>query len=148
MIKLVTAIMTRWRGVQLPGHLRTGEWGERMAERHLRQKGYRILGRRVTVGLRDELDLIARAPNDVLVFVEVKARANTVYGRPEHAVNHRKRRALSRAARTYLKRLNPKPAYFRFDVVEVIGSPDAASEPEIRHIENAFLLLENKRINW
>ncbi|MDP2991221.1 MAG: YraN family protein, partial [Kiritimatiellota bacterium] len=62
----------------------TGPWGEAQAERTLRQKGYAILGRRVRVGRRDELDLVAR-DGEVLVFVEVKTRKAEMFGRPGEA---------------------------------------------------------------
>jgi putative endonuclease len=115
-----------------------GLWGEVQAEHALRQKGYAILGRRVRVGRRDELDLVAR-DGAVLVFVEVKTRKTEAFGRPGAAVNHAKRHYLSRAAVRYLKRLRQSPNAFRFDVVEVIGAPDAHA-PLIRHIKNAFAL--------
>ena len=115
-----------------------GLWGEAQAERALRQKGYAILGRRVRVGHRDELDLVAR-DGAVLVFVEVKTRKTEAFGRPDAAVNRAKRHYLSRAAVRYLKHLRAPPDAFRFDVVEVIGAVDTPA-PLIRHIENAFPL--------
>jgi hypothetical protein len=40
-----------------------------------------------------------------------------------------------------MKRLRKPPSFFRFDVVEVTGGPDArGAAPEIRHIESAFTL--------
>ena len=120
------------------GHLETGRWGEREAERHLRGKGCRILGRRVRVGTRDELDLVAR-DGDTLVFVEVKTRGGERYGAPRTAVDSRKRHALSRAAVRYLGALKYPAVCYRFDVVEVIGSPSDGVEA-IRHIESAFTL--------
>lgn len=119
-------------------HPSAGLWGEAQAERTLRQKGYAILGRRVRVGRRDELDLVAR-DGEVLVFVEVKTRKAETFGRPGEAVNHAKRHYLSRAAVRYLKQLRQPPHAFRFDVVEVIGTVDMPT-PLIRHIENAFPL--------
>jgi putative endonuclease len=117
---------------------RAGAWGEQVAEGHLKTKGYRILGRNVRFGSRCELDLVARDPGGgILVFVEVKTRRNETYGRPASAVDRGKRRALGRAAQRYLRRLRDKPAHIRFDVVEVVGSPDGPP-PVVRHIENAF----------
>jgi putative endonuclease len=133
-----------------PAHLRTGQWGEEVAERFLVEKGWKILGRRVRPGRhggRDELDLIARAPEEVLVFVEVKTRRSETFGRPLAAITRRKRIALSRAAWKYLKRLKTKPDYFRFDVVEVIGEPDGPV-PVVRHIEAAFPMEGGRRIPW
>ncbi|HMP90201.1 MAG TPA: YraN family protein [Kiritimatiellia bacterium] len=135
-------------GKRHPRHLATGIWGEEQTETFLQKKGHKILGRRVRVGRRDELDIITRSPENILVFVEVKTRANVDYGRPGQSVDHHKQRKLSRAAWNYIKRLKSKPEYFRFDVVEVVGSPESASEPEIRHIENAFPLAGGKRIYW
>lgn len=129
----------------LPEHLRAGLWGEEQAERFLRKLGWRILGRRVRLG-RDELDLVARA-GEVLVFVEVKTRRGEDLGRPFDAVDRDKRRRLSRAAIHYLKRLRARPSFFRFDVIEVVGTADHG-QPLIRHIENAFPLDRRYRIFW
>jgi putative endonuclease len=115
-------------------HPQSGEWGEGRAADHLRSCGYRILGRRVRIGRRDEIDILARQGN-VLVFVEVKTRRNEDFGRPMDAVDRAKRHSLSRAAVRYVKKL-PRTPCFRFDVVEVIGEP--GSEPVLRHIERAF----------
>lgn len=123
---------------------RTGLWGEREAERHLRAKGYKILGRRVRIGLRDEIDLIARIA-DTLVFIEVKTRAGEDFGRPFSAVDRAKRFHLARAAVRYLKRLKTQPGSFRFDAVEIIGSKNTAN-PIVRHIENAFPLPKYFRV--
>ncbi len=124
--------------LRLPFHLRTGVWGEAQAERFLKHKGYRILGRRVRVTPRDELDLVAR-DGDVLVFVEVKTRRTEDFGRPVTAVDRAKRHTLSRAAVRYLQGISCPNVNFRFDVVEVVGQEGDAT-PVIRHVENAFTL--------
>ncbi len=129
-----------------PAHLKSGRWGEQLAVRFLKKQRYKIVGQRVRVGKRDELDIIAKH-NDVLVFIEVKTRKNEDFGRPITAVNKAKRHRLSRAAVAYLKRQKPPPDYFRFDVVEVIGEPDM-EPPKIRHIENAFQLGSAYRLWW
>jgi len=143
--------MLKWL-VQLfkPGnqarHLQSGRWGERQAARFLKMKRYTMLGERVRVGKRDEIDIVARH-GSVLVFVEVKTRRNEQYGRPFDAVNRHKRKCLSRAAVGYLRKRKLKPDYIRFDVIEVIGEPGDRS-PEIRHIENAFSLDNGYRLWW
>ncbi len=104
----------------------------------MQRRGYAIIGQRVRVGRHDEIDLVARR-SGVLVFVEVKTRRSESFGRPAAAVNRRKRHFLCRAAIRYMRRLRPAPAYFRFDVIEVIGAP-GGPPPTIRHIENAFAL--------
>ena len=129
-----------------PPHLLQGLWGEHHAVKLLKEKGYRILGKRVRMGTRDELDIVARQEN-VLVFVEVKTRQNENFGRPISSVDRAKRHALSRAAIRYLVKLRKRPDYFRFDVVEVIGS-EGVGVPTLRHIENAFTLDAGYRIPW
>ena len=130
--------------LSLPFHLRTGVWGETQAERLLKAKGYRILGRRVRVTARDELDLVAR-DGDVVVFVEVKTRKTEAFGAPLAAVDRAKRHTVSRAAVRYLQRVKFPKVYIRFDVVEVIGTEDE-DNPVVRHIENAFTLDPHYRL--
>jgi len=139
--------MAWWQGRRgsLPEHLRAGLWGEEQAEQYLRRHGWRILGRRVRIG-RDELDLVARA-GEVLVFVEVKTRRNEDFGRPFDAIKRSKRHSLSRAAVRYLRQLRERPSFFRFDVVEVVGTVEQG-QPRIRHIENAFTLDRRYRVSW
>jgi len=150
MLNVVSSLLSLFSRSNLPSgpaHLRTGNWGEQVAERYLRQKNYRIIGCRVLSGRRDEIDIIARSPDHVLVFVEVKTRADERLGRPFSAVDRRKRKILSRAALRYMMRLKSKPDYFRMDVIEVIGTVEQ-NNPVIRHIENAFPLSGNKRVPW
>lgn len=126
-------------------HLQSGKWGERRAVRFLKRKRYKVRGRRVLVGKHDELDIVAEH-GGVMVFVEVKTRSNEQFGRPFAAVDQAKRKRLSRAAMTYLKKRKLTPAYIRFDVIEVVGQPGGT--PEIRHIENAFQLDSAYRLWW
>lgn len=132
----------------LPASHRAGAWGERLAADFLENKGYRILGRNVRFGSRCELDLVARSPApEALVFVEVKTRRSEDFGRPMSAVDRGKRRALGRAAVRYLRRVKAKPAHIRFDVVEVVGTPDGPP-PAVRHVESAFSLGPGYRLPW
>jgi putative endonuclease len=87
---------------------------------------------------RDEIDLVAR-DGQALVFVEVKTRFSEQFGRPESAVDRRKRQVLSRAAVRYIRKLRDPQVCFRFDVVEVVGGL-RDRRPLVRHIENAFPL--------
>lgn len=125
-----------------------GRWGEDLAADFLAGHGYQILGRNIRFGSRRELDLVARSPApETLVFVEVKTRRREDYGRPLTAVDRGKRRALGRAALSYLRRIKLKPDRIRFDVVEVVGAP-GEDPPLIRHIENAFSLGPGYRLPW
>ena len=113
-----------------------GRWGEEVAVACLVREGYSILGRRVRPDRRDEIDIVARKDR-TLVFVEVKARRTEAFGRPIESIDVAKRKALNRAAVRYLQQIGFPRMYYRFDTVEVVGSPDDA-EPLVRHIENAF----------
>lgn len=120
-------------------HLEVGKWGEHIAEKHLRGAGLKVRARRLRVGKRDEIDILAQ-DGEQLVFVEVKTRRGEVYGRPVTAVDRAKRHRMSRAAVRYVRRLRDPKIYFRFDVVEVVGSPEQAKDVVVRHIPNAFTL--------
>lgn len=98
---------------------RTGTAAEERALVHLRRKGrHRCLERNFRTG-GGEVDLVT-LEGETLVFVEVRARSNPGYGRPEETVGPRKRQRLVRAARAYLAR-NPAQAHrhCRFDVVAI-----------------------------
>ncbi|MBL7962650.1 MAG: YraN family protein [Flavobacteriales bacterium] len=114
-------------------HLLTGAWGEQVACHHLEGRGYSILARNWRHG-RDELDIVARLPNE-LVVVEVKTRSTDLYGHPEEAVGPAKRRKLLRAALAYLE-AHDLDLDLRFDVISVTGTPRNA---EVFHIEEAFV---------
>ena len=92
--------------------------GERLAARHYRLRGYRILGTNVRAG-GYEVDLIARRGRK-LVFVEVKERARQTYGGGVGAVNREKRRRVRRAAASWLQ-AHPESASLeiRFEVASV-----------------------------
>ncbi len=94
--------------------------GERIAARHYRLRGYRILGTNVRAGA-NELDLVARRGRR-LVFVEVKERARDTFGGGVGAVDREKRRRVRRAAASWLQ-AHPESAELevRFEVAAVTG---------------------------
>lgn len=109
-----------------------GILGEDIAIEYLRRKGYVILDRNWRSGHK-EIDIVARL-GDTIVFVEVKARANTTYGNPEDAVTRRKMHLLVLAADAYL-RYNAIDMDVRFDIITITG---ATTKPHIQHYERAF----------
>lgn len=100
-----------------PRPVSLGERGEGLAAAHFRARGAVILARNWRSG-RDELDLVA-LEGRVLVFVEVKTRTAEQGGAGWFAVDARKRRALRRAVRAWVRAAGGAP-HTRFDVVEVL----------------------------
>jgi putative endonuclease len=136
----------------------SGARGEQLAADWLTQRrGFRIVARnwRSPRDRRDEIDLVCR-DGEVLVFVEVKARAAGSLVPGVHAVDARKKKVLRRAAQVFLAGLPEKPTTFRLDVVEIVlpaGPAAQASvrpgrtnvEPEILHFENIALFPKHFR---
>ncbi len=116
-------------------NLAFGARGERLAARHLRRAGLRVVARnyRTTEG---EVDLIAREGRDTLVFVEVKTRRA---GEPAEAVTPEKQQRLTLAALHFLRRhgLLGVGVRGRFDVVAIVW-PDDRTPPVVEHIRDAF----------
>ncbi|HMB67725.1 MAG TPA: YraN family protein [bacterium] len=108
-----------------------GRWAEDVAQRHLERLGYRCEARNVRLA-GGEIDLVARR-DDVLVFVEVKARRES--GRAGEAVTADKRRRLGRAAAAWIARRGVPSGGCRFDVVTVEGRGDRTG---VEHIPGAF----------
>src|SRR5439155_6596560 len=76
-----------------------GELGERIAERWLRRRGWRVVNRRFRNGRRD-IDLVVEREGTV-AFVEVKARKGADFGGPVAAVNWRKQKELAKSAHVW-----------------------------------------------
>ena len=112
-----------------------GELGERIAERWLRLRGWRVVQRRFRSGHRD-IDLVVEREG-VVAFVEVKARRGNSFGDPVEAVNWRKQRELGRSARVWIARHGRSEEAYRFDVVGVLVDGERV---RVRHVENAFSL--------
>ena len=136
----IVAFSKRWRdrfSRSSAGHLRLGARGEKLAARHLRRQGFKILYRNFRGRQGGEIDLVCRE-RDTLVFVEVKTRTREDFGRPLEAVNRQKQRRISLGALAWLRLLGNPDVLFRFDVVEVSMADEAV--PRIELIRNAFQL--------
>lgn len=82
------------------------------------------------------MDIVCR-DGDALVFVEVKTRSSTDFGRPAAAVGRDKQQLITRGALTWLRMLDYPDVLFRFDIVEIVIEQ---GKPEINLIRNAFTL--------
>ena len=120
-----------------------GAYGERLATRYLRLRGYRIRERNWRTG-RYELDVIAENFSDV-VFVEVKTRAYTVLDDftkpPKSAVDADKQAFTRQAARRYLSYF-PTKKQPRMDVLEIFllrkEGTNKYKVAKINHIKAAY----------
>ena len=112
-----------------------GVLGERIAERWLRRRGWRVVQRRFRSGHRD-IDLVVER-DGMVAFVEVKARRGAEFGGPVQAVHWRKRRELERSALVWIDRHGREAESYRFDVVGVLLE---GADVRVCHVENAFHL--------
>lgn len=112
---------------------RLGALGERIAERWLTRKGWRIVYRRFRNGRRD-IDLVAQR-DETIAFVEVKARKGSAFGDPVEAVHHRKQRELAKSAHVWIDRHGRAEERYRFDVVGVLLDGERVL---VKHVPNAF----------
>ena len=119
----------------MAAHNELGKWGEDLAADYLQRKGYTIIERDWKSSRRD-LDIVAKN-GDVIVFVEVKTRRNSLYGQPEEAVDYRKLQSLQQAINHYIKFRHIRQEV-RFDIISIVGTIGA--EPDIQHIQDVALL--------
>lgn len=110
-----------------------GKSGEDLAVEELESRGYAILARRYRTA-RGEIDIVAR-DGEILVFVEVKARASAEFGTAAEAVTRSKQRRLAAMAIDYLARAQSASVACRFDVVAI---DDCDSSPRITIYRDAF----------
>ncbi len=102
---------------------------EKIACEYLNDKGYTIVATNYRCKL-GEIDLIAQK-QEVLVFCEVKFRANLDKGDPLEAIHAKKQRIISRCASWYMQENYLSDIECRFDVIGILDT-------EITHIEDAF----------
>lgn len=108
-----------------------GRESERRAEAALVRRGYRIVERNFR-GRIGELDLVAY-DGDVLVFIEVRSRADGDHGGGLGALSPAKLRQVARVAELYLALRRPHFRTCRFDVVAITGD-------QLTLIQDAFRL--------
>jgi putative endonuclease len=101
---------------------RVGDAAEDAALDYLQKAGLRLVQRNFKTPGRGggEVDLIMRAPDGTLVFVEVRKRRSSSHGGAAGSVSAIKQRRIVFAARHYLARLPALPPC-RFDVVSLQG---------------------------
>ena len=111
-----------------------GLYGEELAARYLSNCGYRILEKNYLCKI-GEIDIVA-IENNELVFIEVRTKRKTEYGRAVETVNHTKQRKLRRVAEYYLMERKKENEFCRFDVLGIEG--DLQNKPAYELIKAAF----------
>lgn len=107
-----------------------GNEGERLAERYLKKKGYKLLARQF-FARSGEIDLIMQHAGEI-VFVEVKTRSTNAFGYPEESVTKAKIKKIYRAAEIYLRK-HPTNLQPRFDLIAI--TIEGEDGPDIQHFE-------------
>ncbi|MBY4899025.1 YraN family protein [Cupriavidus sp. AU9028] len=115
-----------------------GEQAENRALAYLQRQGLALVVRNYRCK-GGELDLVMRAPDGTLVFVEVRARSSDRFGGAAASITASKRQRILQAANHYLATLD-RPPRCRLDVVAIgpgglqwlpdafgSGSPDEAA---------------------
>lgn len=111
-----------------------GKKAEDLAVVHLEQKGYKIMERNYRF-MKSEVDIVAYH-NFMIIFIEVKYRSNTTYGRPEEYVTEAQQKRIYEAAEAWLYERKMEGSPVRFDVVSIVKHDDTTFN--INHIEKAF----------
>ena len=114
--------------------LTKGKKGEGFALDYLRKRDFLILetNYRNKIG---EIDIIA-IEGEVLVFIEVKSRTSTSFGRAYEAVNFHKQRKIINTSLIYLRDKGLNDFQLRYDIIEVYMT----NRLKINHIKDAFCL--------
>lgn len=112
----------------------THHWSEDFALDQLQSKGLHLVERNYQTR-RGEIDLILQEEAS-LVFVEVRYRASSAFGRPEETVDAKKQSRLRFTAEVFLQRYRAGyDTVCRFDVFAVSGK---MPNPDWQWIQNAF----------
>jgi len=116
-----------------------GDAAESVARAYLARAGLRFVEANYHTPGRGggEIDLVMRAPDGTLVFVEVRQRADDSHGGAAASISSAKRQRIVLAARHYLTRFaSPPPC--RFDVVLVKGTLEEKAGAAIEWLPAAF----------
>jgi len=112
-----------------------GDEGEEIAAAYLESKGWIVLDRNYFFE-KAEVDIVAY-DSHFIVFVEVKTRSDTYFGRPEEYVTPAKEENIRKAAEAWVYERKMETALVRFDIISVVKKGNEA--PEITHFKDAFL---------
>ncbi len=110
-----------------------GKYAEILAARHLENQGYQIVSRNYRYK-KAEIDIIAQK-EQLLCFVEVKARTSSHFGYPETFVKLYQQNLIKAAAENYIHTSNWNTT-IRFDIISILQKNNVV---ELTHFEDAFI---------
>lgn len=155
-------MLNLWQQLRKPqkqaSHLVLGQFGERLALDYLSQQGYRPVATNFTVPLgyslngrriTGEIDIVAYDESRLpftLAFIEVKTRRSREFAAPQTAVDRRKQRQITKAARRYRRLVRVEDEPYRYDVVSVLVLP--AAEPQVELLRGYFTEETFARSSW
>lgn len=114
----------------------SGDRGEAIVAVYLRQRGYTVLDTQFRTR-RGEIDIVARSPENILCFVEVKTRRDDSFAQAREFVTPAKQRRIRAAAQMYLVLRADTDTLCRFDVAEVYYG-NGKTAPRLNYIAQAF----------
>src|SRR3989344_5868996 len=111
----------------------SGNYGEDLACKYLKDLGYKILERNYRIR-GGEIDIVAK-DKEYLVFVEVKARWSHEYGLPSESITPWKIKALLKTALFYIQKIKWGEGPYRIDLVS-IDFAESKENPKLELIQN------------
>ncbi len=113
---------------------RKGIIGEQAATEYILKQGYVLLEKNWS-RQKSEIDIIAMH-QDVMVFIEVKARTSDGYGSPEQTVDAKKEKLMAQGAAVYMQEAGHEWS-IRFDVIAILLD-SAGLVVRLEHFQDAF----------
>jgi len=122
-----------------PSNIKTGQIGENLACEYLVGKGYRILKRNYRQKW-GEIDIVAQAPDNTLVFVEVKTINNPGEGSllPEDEASSSKIKKLKRTCEQFVSKFEELLDEKRGWQIDLVAIELRGRIPLIRQYENIY----------
>ena len=133
--------------MQNHNYIEFGSWAEELAEKFLKERGYKIIGRNYRKPW-GEVDIIAEKPSftkasegkgeeSIIIFVEVKASDSPAPKgfEPEKRVNDDKILRIKRAAQTYIQQNNLDDKSWQIDIIAIELDKDRGAA-KITHFKN------------
>lgn len=117
-------------------HIEIGNKGEDLAVEFLISNGYEILHRNWRYR-KAEIDIIAKGQHG-LVFIEVKTRTSSNFGKPEEFVSNHQEELIFSAAQRFMEKENYNWE-IRFDIIAVLVKEQTEwKNYDIKHFKDVF----------